>query len=137
VLDEILLTFSIMAAAARPLSEIEIGTVLGICRSRKDIKRSRDFEPFQNLTAVIEREVPHLVSLQDDGTITFVHLSFKDYIENQKRFKPIIETGRQSITKACLVYLKLQDLLQRAAVETEHDGMNYDHQFSSLQRWAC
>ncbi|KAG4277747.1 hypothetical protein FPRO04_06990 [Fusarium proliferatum] len=127
--EDAFLIFSILAAAARPLSEVEIGTVLGICQSRTHIKQSQDFEPFENLNIVMEREVPHLVSLQDDGTITFVHLSFKDYIESQERFCDIIETGRRSITKACLIYLKLQDLLESAAVETEYEKLAAEYPF--------
>ncbi|RKL35782.1 hypothetical protein BFJ72_g8482 [Fusarium proliferatum] len=129
VFEDAFLIFSILAAAARPLSEVEIGTVLGICQSRTHIKQSQDFEPFENLNIVMEREVPHLVSLQDDGTITFVHLSFKDYIESQERFCDIIETGRRSITKACLIYLKLQDLLESAAVETEYEKLAAEYPF--------
>ncbi|KAM0422158.1 hypothetical protein ACHAPD_000601 [Fusarium lateritium] len=132
VLEDIFLMFSILAAAARPMSEVEIGTILGICRSRKPIKRSSDFEPFRNLNAVVEREVPHLVSQQDDGTMAFVHLSFKDYLESQNHFKQIIETGRQSITKACLMYLKLADLLESASTESEHDGDKSIYSLSSL-----
>ncbi|KAH7004342.1 hypothetical protein EDB82DRAFT_422883 [Fusarium venenatum] len=129
VLEDIFLMFSILAAAARPMSEVEIGTILGICRSRKPIKRSSDFEPFRNLNAVVEREVPHLVSQQDDGTMAFVHLSFKDYLESQNHFKQIIETGRQSITKACLMYLKLADLLESASTESEHDELTEQYPF--------
>ncbi|RGP71285.1 ankyrin repeats 3 copies domain-containing [Fusarium sporotrichioides] len=95
VLEDIFLVFSILAAAARPMFEVEVGTIL-------------------------EREVTHLVSIQDDGTLAFVHLSFKDYLESQDHYEHIIETGRQSITKACLIYLKLEDLLKSASIETEH-----------------
>ncbi|GKU08032.1 unnamed protein product [Fusarium langsethiae] len=98
VLEDIFLVFSILVAAARPMSEVEVGTIL-------------------------EREVPHLVSIQDDGTLAFVHLSFKDYLESQDQYERIIETGRQSITKACLIYLKLEDMLKSASIETEHSGM--------------
>ncbi|KAF4437144.1 ankyrin repeats (3 copies) domain-containing protein, partial [Fusarium austroafricanum] len=123
VLDDALLIFSILAAAARPLSEIEVGVVLAICRSRARITQSKDFEPFRNLNAVMEREFPDLVAIQDDDTITFVHSSFRDYIESQERFSHVMETGRQSITKACLIYLKLLDLLRSAADETDYEEL--------------
>ncbi|KAM0410250.1 hypothetical protein ACHAPZ_000845 [Fusarium culmorum] len=124
VLEDVLQIFAILAASARPMTEVEIGTILGICRSRGPIHQSTDFEPYQNLNAVIEREVPHLISLQDDGTMAFIHLSFKDYLESQSDFEDIIEMGRQTITKACLIYLKLQDMLESASIETDHTGMN-------------
>ncbi|PNP76488.1 hypothetical protein FNYG_10175 [Fusarium nygamai] len=129
MLDDALLIFSILAAAARPLSEIEIGAVLGICRSRTHITRSKDFEPFQNLNTIMEKEFPDLVAIQDDDTITFVHSSFKDYLESQARFNDVMQTGRQSIAKACLIYLKLHDLLQGAAGETDYDELATQYPF--------
>lgn len=123
VLDDSLLIFSILAAAARPLFEIEIGAILGICRSTKRITRSKDFQPFQNLNTVIEREFPDLVAIQDDETVTFVHSSFKDYMDSQARFNHVMKTGRQSITKACLAYLQLHDLLESATTETKYYSM--------------
>ncbi|KAF4468392.1 ankyrin repeats (3 copies) domain-containing [Fusarium albosuccineum] len=124
MLDDALSIFSILAAAARPLSETEIGTILGICRSRRHITRSTDFEPFRNLNTIMAETLPDLVTIQDDNTVTFVHLSFKDYLTSQERFSQVIQTGRQDITKACLVYLKLRDLLQSATDKTQHDELS-------------
>lgn len=129
VLEDVLQMFAILAAAARPMTEVEIGTILGICRSRGPIERSTDFEPYQNLNAVIEREVPHLISFQDDGTMALIHLSLKDYLESRSDFEDIIEMGRQTITKACLIYLKLQDMLESASIETDHNGENLWQQY--------
>ncbi|KAI8680929.1 hypothetical protein NCS55_00341800 [Fusarium keratoplasticum] len=129
MLDDALSIFSILASAARPLSETEIGTVLGICRSRRPITRSTDFEPFRNLNAIMEESFPDLVTIQDDDTVTFVHLSFKDYLESQKKFNQVIQTGRQNITKACLVYLKLRDVLQSAADGTKYDELATQYPF--------
>ncbi|QPC67784.1 hypothetical protein HYE67_010015 [Fusarium culmorum] len=129
VLEDVLQIFAILAASARPMTEVEIGTILGICRSRGPIHQSTDFEPYQNLNAVIEREVPHLISLQDDGTMAFIHLSFKDYLESQSDFEDIIEMGRQTITKACLIYLKLQDMLESASIETDHTELTAQYPF--------
>ncbi|UZP34905.1 hypothetical protein NXS19_002721 [Fusarium pseudograminearum] len=129
VLEDVLQMFAILAAAARPMTEVEIGTILGICRSRGPIERSTDFEPYQNLNAVIEREVPHLISFQDDGTMALIHLSLKDYLESRSDFEDIIEMGRQTITKACLIYLKLQDMLESASIETDHNELTEKYPF--------
>ncbi|KAM0554809.1 hypothetical protein ACHAPJ_006542 [Fusarium lateritium] len=103
VLDDALLIFSILASAARPLYEIEVGVILGICRSRTRITQSKDFEPFKNLSTVMEREFPDLVAIQNDDTITFIHSSFRDYFESQGRFS--------------------DDLLQDAADETDYEEL--------------
>ncbi|CAJ0545078.1 Ff.00g085510.m01.CDS01 [Fusarium sp. VM40] len=123
MLDDALSIFAIISAAARPLSETEIGTILGICRSGRHITRSTDFEPFSNLNTIMEDSFEDLIIVQDDNTVTFIHLSFKDYLISQERFKRVIQKGRQSITKACLVYLKLRDLLQSAVEKTKYDDL--------------
>lgn len=96
--------------------------ILGICRSRRRIIRSTDFEPFRNLSMIIENSFPDLVTIQDNNTVTFIHLSFKDYLQSQSKFDLAIRSGRQNITRACLTYLKLRDLLQSCADRMRHDG---------------
>ncbi|KAM0227318.1 hypothetical protein ACHAP5_012201 [Fusarium lateritium] len=130
-LDEVLSVGSSMTTYYDRLIEriADSADSLGHLSVKNAYQQSQDIEPFENLNTVMEREVPHLVSLQDDGTITFAHLSFKDYIESQERFSNIIEMGRQSITKACLIYLKLQDLLESGAVETEYDELAAQYPF--------
>ncbi|KAM0266918.1 hypothetical protein ACHAPA_006487 [Fusarium lateritium] len=123
MLDDALSIFAILSAAARPLSEDEIGTILGICRSRRHITRSSDFQPFSNLNEIMEDSFQDLIIVQNDNTVTFIHLSFKDYLVSQERFKQVVQEGRQNITKACLVYLKLRDLLQSAVEKTEYDAL--------------
>lgn len=131
MLDDALSIFAIISAAARPLSETEIGTILGICRSGRHITRSTDFEPFSNLNTIMEDTFQDLIIVQDDNMVTFIHLSFKDYLISQERFKRVIQKGRQSITKACLVYLKLRDLLQSAVEMTKYDGTSPLHIYNT------
>jgi hypothetical protein len=131
MLEDALSIFAILSAAARPLSETEIGTILGICRSTRHITRSTDFEPFNNLNTIMEDSFQDLIIVQDDNTVTFIHLSFKDYLISQERFKPVIQKGRQNITKACLVYLKLRDLLQSAVEKSKYDGTSLVHNYDT------
>ncbi|KAM0314335.1 hypothetical protein ACHAPQ_011844, partial [Fusarium lateritium] len=131
MLDDALSIFSILSAAARPLSEAEIGTILGICRSSRHITRSSDFEPFSNLSTIMEDSFQDLIIVGNDNTVTFIHLSFKDYLISQEKFKRVVQKGRQNITKACLVYLKLRDLLQSAVEKTEYDELATRYPFLS------
>ncbi|KAF4981698.1 hypothetical protein FDECE_17641 [Fusarium decemcellulare] len=127
MLDDVLSIFSILAAAARPLSETEIGTALGICRSKREVTRSTDFEPFRNLNTIMEENFPDLVTIQDDNTVTFIHLSFKDYLQN--KFHQVIRVGRQNMAKACLVYLNSRDLLQSAADGAKYNELAIEYPF--------
>ncbi len=60
----------------------------------------------------MEQNLPDLVTIQDDNRVTFVHLSFKEYLQRRQDFQDVLLSGRREITRACLKYLKLRDILQ-------------------------
>jgi hypothetical protein len=110
-----LVIFSVMAAAVRPLSEPELGAVLGIYHATRPILRSTDFEPFRDLYRIMEQNFHDLVTIQDDSRVTFVHLSFMEYLQRRQDFGDILLSGRRKIARACLKYLRLRDMLQDAS----------------------
>jgi hypothetical protein len=114
--EDVLLIFSILAVAARPLTEIELGTILGISKSQQSVKRSRDVVPFRNLGEILEKHVPELIALRDDNTVTFVHPSFKKCLSQPsgKISSDNIIKGHRHITRASLKYLGLGDMLDDA-----------------------
>ena len=115
--DDAFAIFSTLAAAARPLSESEMGALLGVCIPSRPIERSTDSEPFRDLYRIMEQNFPDLIKIQDDNRVTLVHLSFKEYLQRRQDFQDVLLSGRRKITRACLKYLKLRDILQDA-----HDG---------------
>lgn len=125
--DDAFSIFSILAAAATPLSETEIGIILGICTSSGVIVRSTDFQPFRNLNDIIERSFPDLITVQDDNKLTFVHLSFREYLQNREDFQAILHSGYRNIAWSCLKYLRLKDLLQDACDRRSRAGMLPTH----------
>ncbi|RYP93794.1 hypothetical protein DL770_000166 [Monosporascus sp. CRB-9-2] len=92
----------------------ELSTILGVCNSNKAIVRSTDLEPFRDLYQIMEQSFPNLVTIQDDNRATFVHLSFKEYLPRRQDFQDVLLSGRREITRTCLLYLKLRDVLQDA-----------------------
>ncbi|RYP15106.1 hypothetical protein DL765_005929 [Monosporascus sp. GIB2] len=115
--DDAFVIFSVLAAAARPLSEPELSAILGVCNSNKDIVCSTDLEPFKDLYQIMEQSFPNLITIQDDNRATFVHLSFREYLQSRQDFQDALLSGRREITRTCLLYLKLRDMLRHA-----HDG---------------
>ncbi|KAH7187135.1 ankyrin repeat-containing domain protein [Fusarium oxysporum] len=130
-MEDVLEILSLITAAARPLFEHEINIILGICRSKKPIKRSTDIPSFQSLYGMIENTFPELVKFQDNGTVTFYHLSLKDYLESQKKFESFIQNGYRSIAEACLTYLKLTDMLRSCADGLKGYKLNKRYPFIS------
>jgi hypothetical protein len=111
-IDDALAIFSVLAAAARPLSEQELGTILSMARvTTRRIRHSSDFQPYQGLAFIVENKLPDLLRFQDDDRVTFVHLSFKDFFESKAEYEDDIEWGRQAIARSCLEYIQLDDLL--------------------------
>ncbi|RYO83523.1 hypothetical protein DL763_007848 [Monosporascus cannonballus] len=115
--DDAFVIFSVLAAAARPLSEPELSAILGVCNSNKDIVCSTDLEPFKDLYQIMEQSFPNLITIKDDNRATFVHLSFRECLQSRQDFQDALLLGRREITRTCLLYLKLRDMLRHA-----HDG---------------
>jgi len=112
--DDAFTIFSVLAAAAQPLSEIELGTIIGMNHSSKPIVKSSDIEPIRDLYQVMEENFPDLVSIQDDNRVIFVHHSFREYLDQREEFRDRLFSGHRKITRACLKYLKLADMLDSA-----------------------
>lgn len=108
------MVFSILGAAARPLTEIELEELAGLCLAGKRVRKSTNFSPFKNLFQIMEERYPGLITIQDNHRVTLIHGSFKDYLENKHRVDQIIHMERRYIVRACLQYLQLEDLIQDA-----------------------
>jgi hypothetical protein len=122
--------FSVLAVAARPLNENELGTVLAIERADHPITVSYDIEPFLNLNEIVENNFPELVAIDDNGRITFTHLSFKEYLFQywSEKDPGWLRKARSDITRACLIYLDLKDLVSEAKLK----GKSFDGMSSAL-----
>jgi hypothetical protein len=122
--DDAFSIFSILAAAAMPLSETEIGIILGISSASGKVMRSTDVQPFRYLNDMMEMNIPDFINIQEDSRVTLVHLSFKEYLESREDFHEILLSGHRNITQSCLTYLKLRDLLQDASDRRSRAGMS-------------
>lgn len=110
--------FSVLAVAARPLREIELEVILAINYSEHNFTTSTDIQPFRNLNDIIESNFPELVKIDDNGCLNFTHLSFREYIHQHLNNKdPLwLEKTRRAVTRACLIYLNLKDLIRDAKI---------------------
>lgn len=125
--EDILSIFAILAVAVRPLTEIELGTILGICRSDRSITSSWDIEPFRALGDILQKSVPTPATLREDNTMTFLHLSLNGYLySSHGKISPnaIIKAHRQ-ITRASLKYLRLEDMHTDAVEGASFEGKKH------------
>ncbi|RYP68053.1 hypothetical protein DL771_006894 [Monosporascus sp. 5C6A] len=121
--------FSILAVAARPLQEIELSILLAMRKAGTQPEYSKDIDPFANLGHIIEKNFPELVVIHNDNTITFSHLSFKEYLSQYWSEKDPDWLGKAhyGIAQAVITYLKLQDLVEdsrRATSQKDLDRRN-------------
>ncbi|KAL4894408.1 hypothetical protein BDV59DRAFT_11113 [Aspergillus ambiguus] len=105
--------FAVIAVAGRPLTEPELGTLLAIQRSKQRLTHSRQIRPFDKLNKTIEDNFPDLVKIQDDDSIAFSHLSFREYLYQYwtEKNPEWLDTARMKLAEACIIYLDLQDLV--------------------------
>lgn len=124
VREEILEIFAILAIAARPLSSHGLETILGLSYTGKPIRKAADIPINRSIGDFIEKYIPDLIARRDDDTLTFVHLSFKEYLLKMwdKTDAQDLTKARRIITRACLKYLKLQDLLHDAFDGESREG---------------
>lgn len=106
--------FSIVGAAARPLTETELEELAGMCLAGKRIRSSTSFSPCQNIVRMMDERYPGLMTVQSNNRITLIHRSFKDYLENAHRPGQVIRMESRYLVRACLQYLQLEDLIQDA-----------------------
>jgi hypothetical protein len=113
VRDDAVIIFSILMAATRPLSEAELATIIGISRlTSGEVSVTTDIEPFPDVGAFVETWLSDMVSIGDDSRLTLVHASFRDYLTGWQAFRHKIASGPRVITRACLKYLRMRDLLR-------------------------
>lgn len=105
--------FSIVGAAARPLTEAELQELAGMCRAGRHVRSSADFSPIRHVVQIMDERYPGLMAIQNNGRVTLIHRSFKDYLESD-RLNQIIRMETRYLVRACLQYLQLGDLIQDA-----------------------
>ena len=122
--DDMFAIFLVIATAERPLNQHELGILLAIQYSDRRISYSSEIQPFLDLENVIENNFPDLLSIDDGHNITFVHLSFKEYLyhhwdqmDSEWHFK-----ARRKIAMSCMVYLNLRELVRCAKRERNMEG---------------
>ncbi|KAK3320269.1 ankyrin repeat-containing domain protein [Cercophora scortea] len=112
--------FVIISAAARPMKADEIAAVLSISRARHHLSTSADLDLIRGLGSIIETHFPDLIKIHDDDAITFTHLSFEEYLRDKNRDGSAARSrslrAERMVTRACLKYLKLGDLVERASI---------------------
>src|SRR5256885_32842 len=76
------------------------------------ISQSSDIHAFSNIEKLIEDHFPNLLSINDNHSITFVHLSFKEYLYHhlEQSDSEWLSKARRKVARCCLVYLNLRDL---------------------------
>lgn len=124
VREDILEIFAILAVAARPLSTRGLETILGLSYTGRPIRKAADIPIDRDIGNLIEKYIPDLIARRDDDTLTFVHLSFKEYLLkswDETDTKDLVK-ARRIITRACLKYLRLQDLLHDALDGESREG---------------
>jgi hypothetical protein len=107
--------FAVMSIIWRPLSSKALGLLLSMNLSSRIPKKSTDIQPFNDVEGIIQNNFPNLIRLEEDGTIKFIHLSFKEYIDNRWKSSdsPILAKNKKAIARSCLQYLKLSDVVSQ------------------------
>lgn len=117
------LIFSILAVAARPLKEKELAILLALRKTRGQPEHSGEIDPFTNIGDIIEKNFPGLVVVHSDDSITFAHLSFKEFLSQywSEKDPEWLRKAQVGITQAVIMYLNLRDLVSdsRAASSSE------------------
>ena len=132
---ELLEALQWIVAAARPLTADEIAIALAL---RKRPRKKRYIDIRLNIQAFFKRTCPHLVKVNHYGTITLVHLSFKDYLletlEINNGTERIPNTFYINLTAVnfeigldCLSCIVLDDFANKplAVVTQEHKFFDY------------
>jgi ankyrin repeat protein len=108
--------FSIMATVSRPLEPKALGILLAMNRSTQTPKSTKDIVPFGNIEEIVQNYFPNLIRLEDDGSIKFIHLSFKEYLDNywKMRNPDGLTKYQRIVARSCLQYVTLNDVVSRA-----------------------
>lgn len=94
--------FECMVAAPRPLSAEEITVAVAVHDNCHDLC---DLDLAFSLLATIERICPNFVKINSDGSVNFVHQSFKEFITSGF-FKTLTHhSSHQRLARICTTYL--------------------------------
>jgi hypothetical protein len=118
---------SILSIAARPMKLDELAIVLAVSTADRRMVKSTDLDGIQNLNSVIADNLPDIITFHDDHTVSFSHLSFKEYLGTtwRQKFPDIFTKAERLVTRTCLQYVNLRDLLEEASnEETKMKGIN-------------
>ncbi|KAM7212754.1 hypothetical protein V8F06_011843 [Rhypophila decipiens] len=115
--EDVFLILAIILVAGRPLRIPEIALVLSVAKTQRSIYKSTDVDLVHGLDATMQQNFPDLVTLHEDNTVTLAHLSLAEYLRSLWAGQGSGPLGKadRSITRACLKYLRLRDLLDDAA----------------------
>jgi ankyrin repeat protein len=119
VQDAVWSILSILSIAVRPMKPDELAIVLAVSTADRRMVRSTDLDCIQNLDSVIADNLPDIITFHDDHTISFSHLSFKEYLETtwRRKFPETFTKAERLIARTCLQYVNLRDLLEEASDE--------------------
>jgi ankyrin repeat domain-containing protein 50 len=108
--------FRILVTAQRPLRDAEVSILLSLIMSDEVPSTSGDIDLVRNVSGSILRKFPEFVVQQSDGTLTFVHLSFNQYLKNlwTRKYPEWLNRAHCQMARSCLDYLELEDLIQHA-----------------------
>jgi hypothetical protein len=107
--------FGIMATVFRPLNSKALGILLAMNSSSRTPKSSSDIDSFGNVDDIIQTYFPNLLRLEDDGSIKFIHLSFKEYLDTRWKDKDpeMLKKCQRATARSCLQYLRMTDVISR------------------------
>lgn len=135
--NDLLLCLQLIVSAARPLDIAQVEIALAL---RDRPRRLRDIERRLNIRAFFRRACPHLVKVDQDGMISLVHVSCKDYLvgirmisEDQPAvFHIDTAAANLDIGLDCLSYISLGDFTYQTSLESaceENKFLSYAHQY--------
>lgn len=109
--------FELIATTRRPLSCKEIANAMAI---KDDNRSSVDLDVAFSVKEVIQRICPNLLQIDSSGEVTFIHLSFKDFLLGG--WQGLNQTiADRRLSKICLTYLNFKDLETTAVVDVQQD----------------
>jgi hypothetical protein len=117
VQDEVWSILSILSVAARPMKLDELAIVLGLSRADRRIVRSTDFDRIQDLDSVIAENLPDIITLHEDYTVSLSHLSFEEYLRTtwKQKSPELFTRAERLVARTCSQYVKLKDVLEDAS----------------------
>ncbi|KAK4108082.1 hypothetical protein N656DRAFT_452244 [Canariomyces notabilis] len=138
---DLLHSLQLIVSATRPLYVNEIAIALAL---RDRPQRLCDIDARLNMHAFFRRACPHLIRVDDTGTISLVHLSCKDYLTSVRMVNNKLNTFHIDMAAAnfdfgldCLLYVSLDDFanseLGQACAQNKFLRYAYLHWYQHLK----